>query len=142
VLRITFPTRDDPPVFILEGRLAGLWVKELLRVTHDIGPNTNCVFDIEDVLYVDQLGEQTLGWLNRLGATFIAENAYGKDLCERLHLRRRAAANEMNERRKRRTVQSSPDSSPPSSRARPPPKDSMLKARLAGEESADSLERL
>ncbi len=97
-------------------------VKELLRVTHDIGPNTNCVFDIEDVLYVDKLGEQTLGWLNRLGATFIVENVYGKDLCERLHLRRRTSANEVHKggRAKRRSAQSSPGSSPLFSRPRPP----------------------
>ena len=29
-----------------------------------------------------------LQWLSRLGATFAARNAYGIDLCERLHLRR------------------------------------------------------
>ena len=79
-------------MFILEGRLAGLWVKELLRVTRDIGPNTNCVFDIEDVAYVDQLGEDALKWLNRGGATFIAKSVYGKNLCDRLHLRRPIAA--------------------------------------------------
>jgi hypothetical protein len=80
-------------VFILEGRLAGQWAKEFLRVTRDIGPNTSCVFDIEEVSYVDQLGEQTLSWLNRLGATFITESLCGIDLCQRLHLHRRIAVN-------------------------------------------------
>lgn len=93
MLRITLPKRDGLPVFILEGRLAGLWVKELLRVTRDIGPNTNCVFDIEDVAYVDQLGEEALKWLNRSGATFLVESVYGKDLCDRLHLHRPSPAN-------------------------------------------------
>jgi len=122
MLRITLPMRDDPPVFILEGRLAGLWVKELLRVTHDIGPNTNCIFDIEELLYVDQLGEQTLGWLNRLGATFIAENAYGKDLCERLHLRRKLAENGVQERGRvnRKSSELCPDPLHPLARPRPP----------------------
>lgn len=92
MLRITLPTREDPPVFVLEGRLAGLWVKELIRVTRDLGPRTTSVFDIEDVIYVDSLGEETLLWLSRLGATFITMNAYGKDLCRRLHLRRTTLA--------------------------------------------------
>jgi len=91
VLRITLPTRENDSLFILEGRLAGDWVKELIRVTRDLGPRTTSVFDIEDVFYVDPLGEETLLWLNRLGATFITENAYGKDLCQRLHLRRASA---------------------------------------------------
>jgi hypothetical protein len=92
MLRITLPTNEDPPVFVLEGKLVGLWVKELIRVTRELGPRTNSVFDIEEVFYVDPLGEKTLLWLNGLGATFIAENVYGKDLCRRLHLRRAATS--------------------------------------------------
>lgn len=78
-------------MFILEGRLAGDWVKELIRVTSHLAPRTGCVFDIENVFYVDTLGEEVLLWLNSLGATFITTNAYGKDICQRLHLRRAAA---------------------------------------------------
>jgi len=63
-------------------------VGELLWVTRELLPGTNCVFDIEDVLFVDLLGEKALQWLNHLGATFVVRNAYGVDLCERLHLRR------------------------------------------------------
>jgi hypothetical protein len=92
VLRITLPIRKDPSVFVLEGRLAGLWVKELIRVTQQLGPRTESVFDIESVSYVDSLGEEALLWLNKLGAAFIAENVYGKDLCRRLHLHRTTEA--------------------------------------------------
>jgi hypothetical protein len=92
VLRISLPTREDQPLYILEGKLAGLWAKELIRVTRQLGPGTTAVFDLENVIYVDSLGENTLLWLNRLGATFIAENVYGKDLCRRLHLRRATEA--------------------------------------------------
>lgn len=110
MLRITLPTRNDiRPVFILEGKLAGEWVKELIRVTREIGPGTNCVFDLEDVFYVDQLGEETLCWLNRLGATFITETAYGKDLCERLGLRRPSNAETSLSLRKRKGGKDPPD---------------------------------
>jgi hypothetical protein len=88
MLRITLPTREGPSVFVLEGKLAGLWVEELNRFVLQLGPGTASVFDIEDVSYVDSLGEETLLRLSRLGATFIAENVYGKDLCQRLHLQR------------------------------------------------------
>jgi hypothetical protein len=44
------------------------------------------IFDIEDVLFVDRLGEKALQWLNHLGARFVARNAYGVDLCNRLQL--------------------------------------------------------
>lgn len=88
MLRISLPTREDSPLYVLEGKLAGLWAKELIRVTRQLGPGTTAIFDLENVIYVDSLGENTLLWLNRLGATFIAENVYGKDLCRRLHLHR------------------------------------------------------
>lgn len=88
MLRITLPTCEDHPEFLLEGKLAGLWVKELIRVTGHLGPGTTAVFDLENVIYVDSLGEETLLWLNRLGAGFIVENVYGRNLCKRLRLRR------------------------------------------------------
>jgi len=89
VLRITLPDRDAAcPVFILEGKLAGEWVKELVRVANAIGPRANCIFNLEEVSYVDALGEKALCWLNQSGAKFTTETAYGKDLCQRLGLRR------------------------------------------------------
>jgi len=90
-------------------------VKELIRVTHELGPRTTSVFDIEEVSYVDPLGEETLLWLNGRGATFIAENVYGKDLCRRLHLRR-AATSKLDAAcpRNRRGGKDPPDIPPPS----------------------------
>lgn len=82
-------SREDNPLFKLEGRLAGdQCVEELLRIVNQNCLGKNCVFDIEHVFYVDSPGEETLLWLSQLGATFITQNAYGKDLCQRLHLRR------------------------------------------------------
>jgi hypothetical protein len=92
VLKISLPTHEDRPLYVLEGRLAGLWAKELIRVTSQLGPRTTAIFNLENVCYVDSLGENALLWLNRLGAAFIVENVYGKDLCQRLHLRRATEA--------------------------------------------------
>lgn len=90
VLRITIPNDSDCPTFVLEGRLTGDWVGELLRATRELLPGTDAVFNIEDVLFVDSLGERALQWLNHLGAKFVVRNSYGVDLCERLRLQRSA----------------------------------------------------
>ncbi len=119
MLRITLPACDDDPVFTLEGRLAGEWVQELIRVTRQIPPGTSCVFDIDNVFYVDSLGEETLLWLNRLGATFITRSAYGRNLCQRLHLSRISARPA--DPSAHNTEGSAQDIRPPSFRPRRPP---------------------
>lgn len=95
VLRITIPKRGEPQVFVLQGRLGGEWVHELLSVTRGLAPATDTVFDIEDVLFVDALGERALHWLNQLGARFVAHNPYCVDLCNRLQLRRMMSGDEL-----------------------------------------------
>ena len=92
MLRITVRKCEDHLLYILEGRLAGDWVQELVWITRELCPGTNAVIDIENVHYVDQLGEKSLHWLNRLGAAFVADNPYGVHLCERLNLRRMTMA--------------------------------------------------
>jgi hypothetical protein len=75
MLRITFSRCKDHPLYVLEGRLAGEWVQELVRVTHELSPGSKAVIDIEQVRYVDLLGEKALHWLNCRGAAFVARNA-------------------------------------------------------------------
>jgi hypothetical protein len=93
MLRITLPITSHSGLFVLEGRLTGLWAKELLRVAR--GPNQDCgnIFDLQEVFYVDSQGEEALRLLGNRGAKFIAESAYGKDLCNRLKLQRVEAGN-------------------------------------------------
>ena len=92
MLRITVLENKDHPEYVLEGRLVGDWVQELVWVARDVCPATKAVIDIENVHYVDSLGEKALHWLNGLGAAFVAQNAYGVHLCERLELRRLTVA--------------------------------------------------
>jgi hypothetical protein len=110
MIKITLSTREDYTLFILEGQLAGEWVKEFIHTTRQLepalpperrsrsakefipanrqfGPPTTSVFDIEGITYVDSLGEEELILLNRMGATFIANNEYGRGLSQRLNLR-------------------------------------------------------
>ena len=88
MLRITLPTANGSENFILEGRLAGLWAQELLRVVRETNLRHRCIFDLQEVFYVDSNGEQALRMLSRFGASFVTDSAYGKDLCKRLKLRR------------------------------------------------------
>jgi hypothetical protein len=89
MLRITEPVSGvTPSVFVLEGKLTSAWIDELLRATHMVTSKFGCIFDIEEVSYVDKLGEETLSWLSSMGACFAADSLYGRDLCRRLNLHR------------------------------------------------------
>jgi len=98
MLRITLPTADGSGVFVLEGRLAGLWAQELFRVAREANERRENTFDLREVTYVDSTGENVLRMLSRSGARFITESAYGKDLCRRLKLDR-IKASEVQSRR-------------------------------------------
>ncbi len=88
MLRITLPTKSHSGLFILEGRLTGLWVKEFLRVVRGTNQGFGNIFDLREVFYVDSEGEEALRLVGRRGARFMTESAYGKDLCHRLKLER------------------------------------------------------
>ena len=88
MLRITLPSANSSEAFILEGRLTGLWAQELLRVARGTNQGYGNIFDLQEVFYVDSAGEDALRLLGGRGARFIAESAYGKDLCHRLRLSR------------------------------------------------------
>ena len=88
MLRITLPKAANQGMYKLEGRLTGRWAQELLRVVRQSGAGKGTVFDLQEVFYVDSAGEGALRLLGRRGARFITESAYGKDLCNRLKLRR------------------------------------------------------
>ena len=87
-MRITLPTANHSGLYILEGRLTGLWAKELLRVARAADQGYGHTFDLQEVFYVDCEGEEALRFLAGRGARFITESAYGKDLCNRLKLHR------------------------------------------------------
>ncbi len=44
------------------------------------------VVDLTDVMFVDAIGEEVLLLARRLGAQFVAETSYSRDVCERLQL--------------------------------------------------------
>ena len=89
MLRITLPTASGSGVFVLEGRLTGLWARELLRVARAGNRGHGNTFNLQQVFHVDAAGEEALRVLSAAyGASFVAESAYGKELCKRLKLHR------------------------------------------------------
>ena len=53
------------------------------------------VVEVSELTFVDPLGEQVLSWLERIGARFVADRDYPRNLCERMRLplaRKRADA--------------------------------------------------
>ena len=44
------------------------------------------VVDLTDVMFIDAIGEEVLLFVKRLGAQFVAETSYSRDVCERLQL--------------------------------------------------------
>jgi hypothetical protein len=44
------------------------------------------VVDLTEMMFIDAIGEEVLSFAEKLGAQFIAETSYSRDVCERLNL--------------------------------------------------------
>jgi hypothetical protein len=70
----------------LEGRLVGEWAEHAKSLVTKGSVPEKLVVDLTEVSYVDSVGEEVLIWFGSVGATFVAETCYGRDVCQRLHL--------------------------------------------------------
>jgi hypothetical protein len=81
VLRIIISETPEETRWILQGRLVGVWVDEL-RTSWKRKPRRQnavpCVFDLNDVSFIDQKGERLLRAMAKKGAQFIATGIYIK----------------------------------------------------------------
>jgi hypothetical protein len=70
----------------IEGQLSGDYA-EYARTLVTLGKSEmKLVVDLTDVTFADSVGEEVLSLFGRVGAEFIADNSYSRDLCERLTL--------------------------------------------------------
>jgi len=76
----------DAVVMKLEGQLRGDYAEYARTLVTSCDTGARLVVDLTDVTYVDSVGEDVLSLFGRVGAEFIADNAYARDLCERLNL--------------------------------------------------------
>jgi hypothetical protein len=71
---------------MLEGRLTGDDAEYLRTQVTSCPVNVKLIVDLTEIMFVDNIGEQVLSFLGRLGAAFLAPNSYTLDVCERLNL--------------------------------------------------------
>ena len=86
MLRTEMQDSEKGLVVKLEGRFAGDSAEHvrMLVTRHNI--EAQLVVDLTQVTFIDSLGEATLSFFSRLGAKFVAEDAYVLDVCKRLYL--------------------------------------------------------
>ncbi len=70
----------------LEGRFTGEGAEEVRRLVTRCDSKLQLVIDLTDVMFIDAIGEDVLLFVKRLGAQFVAETSYSRDVCERLQL--------------------------------------------------------
>jgi predicted nucleic acid-binding Zn ribbon protein len=98
MLKITMTKTPAEERWILHGRLVGPWVRELQAVwrnTHRADEQQRCVFDLNDVTFVDKGGETLLRALAKEGVQFEASGIYVRDVVKQLKGKRNARRGEL-----------------------------------------------
>jgi hypothetical protein len=70
----------------LEGRLTGEDAEHVRAQITRCPVSVKLIVDLTEVVFIDNLGEQVLSFLGRLGAVFVAPDSYTIDVCDRLNL--------------------------------------------------------
>ena len=86
MLRVETEQLDGALICRLEGRFTGEGAEEVRRLVTRCDNKLELVVDLTDVMFIDAVGEEVLLFVKRLGAQFIAETSYSRDVCERLQL--------------------------------------------------------
>ena len=88
MLRVLFTEEGGKLTVTLQGRLAGMWARELREaVLRELSEAKPLLIDLADGTFVDEEGEEVLKWLHQRGGGFIAGTALSNYLCERLAIR-------------------------------------------------------
>ena len=75
---------DGALICRLEGRFTGKGAEEVRTLVTRCDSKLELVVDLTDVMFIDAIGEEVLLFVKRLGAQFVAETSYSRDVCERL----------------------------------------------------------
>ena len=71
---------------VLEGRFTGDDAEHARMLITRCPVGVKLIVDLTEVVFIDNVGEEMLSFLDRLGAAFVAPNSYTLDVCERLDL--------------------------------------------------------
>jgi STAS domain-containing protein len=86
MLRVDMQDSAKALIVRLEGRFTGDGAEDARMLMTRCNTEQGLVIDLTEVTFIDSVGEATLSFFGRLGAKFVAEDAYTLDVCERLHL--------------------------------------------------------
>jgi hypothetical protein len=92
MFRVEMHGGTDAVLVKIAGQLRGDYAAHTRTLVTSCDAGMKLVVDLTDVTSVDLVGEDVLSLFGQLGAEFIADNAYARDLCERLNLPRARAA--------------------------------------------------
>ena len=86
MLRVETQQSDGALVCRLQGRLTGEGAEQVRALVARLDAELRLAFDLTEMMFIDAIGEEVLSFVKKLGAQFIAETAYSRDICERLDL--------------------------------------------------------
>jgi len=86
MLRVQTQELENALICQLEGRFTGKGAEEVRTLVTRCDSKLKLVVDLTDVMFIDAIGEEVLLFVKRLGAQFVAETSYSRDVCERLQL--------------------------------------------------------
>jgi len=86
MLRVQTQQLDGTLTCWLEGRFTGKGAEEVRTLVTRCDGKLELVVDLTDVMFIDAIGEEVLLFVKRLGARFVADTSYSRDICERLDL--------------------------------------------------------
>ncbi len=86
MLRVQTQETDGVLICRLEGRFTGKGAEEVRTLVARCDSELELVVDLTEVMFIDAIGEEVLLFVKRLGAQFVAETSYSRDVCERLEL--------------------------------------------------------
>jgi hypothetical protein len=86
MLRFEIRNKGETSHIMLEGRLVGDDAEHVRIEIARCPVSAKPIVDLTEVVFIDNVGEQVLSFLGRLGAVFVAPNSYTLDVCERLNL--------------------------------------------------------
>jgi len=86
MLRVQTQELDGALICRLEGRFTGKGAEEVRTLVTPCDSKLELVVDLTEIMFIDAIGEEVLLFVKRLGAQFVAETSYSRDVCERLQL--------------------------------------------------------
>jgi hypothetical protein len=86
MLRFEIRNSGETWHIMLEGRLTGDDAEHVRTQIMRCPVSLKLIVDLTEIIFIDNVGEQVLSFLGRLGAVFVAPNSYTLDKCERLNL--------------------------------------------------------